>query len=429
MYAGGWSVGVFGALAAGVFVVLDPVRATSVAFLFMPQFFELLPDFFHTLWYVGFGLLMVAWLKELALARRHAVAPAHYLVLYTAFVGALLLSVRTGVDWRDYHAEWFAPEVMWLALTPLLASLTPLALVAAIPGRRQLRTVAYGVVAGGLLHTPIVFVFTARGPVVQDLERYYGLFGGPHTAGIFEALYLLCALALLWTEPALARRRVLLGCAVMFLGALVVSGSRTTLLTLLLAGGLSALFHLPQVLRKMSAIHIYLAGSLFVIGLVVANSVYTITPGGGVGGVYGMTLNDRLALIRYGLELLRESPLTGVGIGRHVMVLQSWPLPGVHKINLIHTYYVTILVETGFLGFVPFMAIVGVATSHFLTSLARFRAKNDFEMYCLTGAFFLAFVIVLAILATQAATGERLFWALVGTALAARRISLLGEPR
>ena len=75
------------------------------------------------------------------------------------------------------------------------------------------------------------------------------------------------------------------------------------------------------------------------------------------------TLNERLATIEVGLEMFADRPLLGVGLGCSVL---GWPIyadPGQSTDGWLHSHnsFIQVLSETGLLGAVPFLALVGLA--------------------------------------------------------------------
>lgn len=74
------------------------------------------------------------------------------------------------------------------------------------------------------------------------------------------------------------------------------------------------------------------------------------------------TLNERLATIEVGLAMFADRPLLGVGLGCSVL---GWPIyaePGTSMDGWLHSHnsFIEVLSETGLLGTVPFLLLVGL---------------------------------------------------------------------
>lgn len=59
-----------------------------------------------------------------------------------------------------------------------------------------------------------------------------------------------------------------------------------------------------------------------------------------------------------GLEMFKDHPLIGVGIGQFPIVYKDYLLPGAKVYTHIHCFYLHLLVELGLIGFSVFLLLV-----------------------------------------------------------------------
>lgn len=417
----------FGVPAIIAFLLLPPFlyfasglpRAAILAFALAPTLWETLPQPLHALWYVALTALAIAWTRRLIASPPDVRVPWHYGIAYGGFLAAMVLSIHFSVDKSLYLDALGIAELNRLRSEIFLASLPSVMLTSALTSRRHVRTVGWGILVGGFLHSVLIFFVYPADLDVLDIERYRGIFGSAHVAGLFGLLYLFVSFALLVGERERRPRRVLIASTAYFLVVLFLTGSRTAFLALLICAGIAVVRDFGAIRHRIRIGHIYLIVGMGLLSLVALASVVKITP----GGVYGTAASGRLTLIRYGLALFLDHAWTGVGIGMHVPLIQDLPLAPGFQSNVIHTYYVTLLAEMGLIGFLAFALIIGVAFYHFLRSGHRLKQRGDHELYNLSQAFFLSFVAVLVVFTMQGGTGLRLFWILAGVALALRQLS------
>lgn len=424
LLAGGWGLLGLPVLAGLLYLALDPFRAALLLFAVLPPFPELLPlPVRVALWYVPLAATAIAWL--IALTRGRAEVPRHYLAAYGAFVAAVLLSTAFGVDQRYYVPSDERLAVQLRIIQSLLASLVSVFLLPAVRDREQLRRLAWWIVLGGVAETAAMFLVEIYNPAAGPdiLSRSHGLFASVHYAGLFELLYLTLAVALLASERRRWQRLLMAVSIPLFLLGLYASRSRTAWAILPVLLLLMAWQDRATLLPRIRFAHALVAGILVavLVPFVVAR-VFVV-------GFYGPAWQGRVLLNRLGLGLFEQYPLTGIGFGLHTDVIPAQLTPHGFLGIYIHTYYVTLLAETGLFGFSAFMLIVGLTVFHFLKALRAFRAAGDEQLYHVTRAFFLTFCAVLGMFLTQGETGFRLFWAMVAMALVARRLARGPGPR
>lgn len=67
---------------------------------------------------------------------------------------------------------------------------------------------------------------------------------------------------------------------------------------------------------------------------------------------------QRIKMLLGGLEMLKDHPLTGVGIGQFPLVYENYLLPGADVYTHIHCFYLHLVVELGLIGFSVFLTLV-----------------------------------------------------------------------
>jgi O-antigen ligase len=414
-------------VAVVVYFGATSMRAAAFLLLFLPflvSYLEFNPPWRVYPGYLAVVILAVAWVRERRAAPERVRVPRRDLALFAGFAAMVWLSWAFG-DWRTSVP---VAQIRALGVTTrfCLASVVALLVVPALSDRGRVRTFMWVVLATALVPTYSLF-FIDTGQVDDPnllIERASGLFAhGPHTAGVYELFYLLTSLGLVVTEHDRVRRLWLSIATGVFFVALILTGSRTVLISLVVIG-VAALFTIGRaVWRRIGLVHVYFLIVAVVVTMLAAAPIVKITPG---TGVYQILTTGRMALVRFGLGLAASHPFLGVGFGIHDFYLAEQPAIAQFGLN-IHTYYVSILVETGVPGFLLFLTLIGSVVVHFIRAAAEFRAQGDTEMEVAANAFLLSFVGILFMFLTQAGIGIRLFWLLVGVAVALRGVARRGS--
>lgn len=426
LVVGGWAFLLLPGLAGLLYLALDLFRASVLIFTFLPPLSEFLPSgVAYTPWYAAFGTLVTSWLIALLRGRVHI--PFHYLGFYAAFWGAVTLSIVFGVERGLHIPTGLQSSALQMLIEPLLASLISVLLIPAVTDRNKLRGLAWCIVLAGLGYTFPMFFIQLQEPGEPGYERSAGFFKGVHNAGVFEVFYLLVAAALLASEHSKTRRLFLAGSALLFLAGAYASKSRTAWVALAVLLLVVLWQDRSELRRRIRFGHWYLATVFLLLALpVVLVRVFMISPVAltSPGGFFGAPWQGRMILAVAGVDLFRQSPVTGIGFGMHTFLIPVQILPTGWSFPYIHNYYVILLAETGVVGLTAFMLIVGVTVFHFVRAIRGFRREGDAELYHLTRAFFFGFCTILGMFLTQGGgAGYRLFWAIVAMAFVARRLA------
>ena len=355
------------------------------------------------------GVALVALVAERAFARKslNFAWPEGSLLL--GFLGAAALSSLTAL-WPRLAAE---------AVSDLLLKTTIVFffIVNCATTERRLRGVMWIMVIGGLLPAAGTLKNYMQGNLFDGRAAWVGIFANPNELA-YSLVILLPLAAFLATGMSLMPRLALLGIALLYVAAILVTFSRSGLLGLVAVIGLYAW-------RKRSILLQGLIVLLVVAGLVLGGRFWT--RGEGFTNLnQDVTVRQRLATSEAGLAMFADHPLLGVGLGCSVI---AWPLyapEGLYTRGALvtHNTFIQALGETGAIGFIPFILFIGFGLYH-VRKVALASAQ--------TGLANLGTGIEIAIwgfVACGLAGGYVLTWfpyILLGLAASARQIQLRGE--
>lgn len=125
------------------------------------------------------------------------------------------------------------------------------------------------------------------------------------------------------------------------------------------------------------------------------------------------TMGMRYSLWKAGWRMFLDKPLTGVGIGNFIGLLQFYGagLPFLaNKISWAHNTYVQILSETGIVGFLMFM---GMFVATFL-NLLKSKVSSEESGLTLSKIWLITFIVMILGGLTKSDHADKLTWAIVG---------------
>jgi putative inorganic carbon (hco3(-)) transporter len=188
---------------------------------------------------------------------------------------------------------------------------------------------------------------------VHTYFRVNSLFWDPNIFGRYMALTLIAVVAvMLWTRSA-RRTWVAGGVAVVFLAALAITYSQSSLIAFL--AGLAVLAALRWSVR-WTATACVVAAAIGLAGVAISDESLSVETSG------------RDELIEGGLELAEERPLTGHGSGSFQKEFERRSRFGDDKAEAVsHTEPVTVSAEQGALGLIAYLAVIVLA----IAALAR----------------------------------------------------------
>jgi O-antigen ligase len=295
------------------------------------------------------GVALAALLAERAFARKSLDFAWPEGSLLLGFLGAAALSSLTAL-WPRMAAE---------AVSGLLLKMTIVFffVVNCANTERRLRGVMWIMVIGGLLPAAGTLRNFVQGNLFEGRAAWVGIFANPNELA-YSLVILLPLAAFLAAGMALVPRLALLGVALVYVAAILVTFSRGGLLGLVAVMGLYAW-------RKRSILLQGLTVLLVVAGLVLASRFWS--RGEGFTNLnQDVTVRQRLATSQAGLAMFLDHPLVGVGLGCSVI---AWPLyapEGLYTRGALvtHNTFVQALAETGAIGFIPFVLFVGFGLYH-----------------------------------------------------------------
>jgi len=320
--------------------------------------------------------------------------------LMIAFLGAAALSCLTAL-WPGYAVQGVGDLAKMI--------LTFFFVLNCANSERRLRGVMWIMVIGGLFPALGTLKNYVAGNLYEGRAAWIGIFANPNE--VAYALVILVPLAVYLATPRGWFVRLLVtAISVLFAAAVFVTFSR---------GGLIALVAVIALIgwRKKNKWILGLTMILLVGGLLFASRFWS--RGEDFSQLNGdATVQSRLATTEAGFNMFLDHPLLGVGFGCSVI---AWPLyapQGLYTRGALvtHNTFIQALSETGLLGFVPFVLLIGVGLYQ-MRKLALSTAHAD-----LGAAIEVAF---LGLVFCGMSGGYVLTWfpyLLLGLAAAARRI-------
>ncbi len=268
--------------------------------------------------------------------------------LLLGFLGATALSSLTAL-WPRYALESVS-DLLKMAIVFFF-------IVNCANTERRLRGVMWTVVIGGLLPAFGTLHNYAQGNIVEGRTAWVGIFANPNEVA-YSLVILLPLAAFLAAGLGLRPRLALLGVALVFVAAILVTFSRGGLVGLVTVMGLYAW-------RKRSIVLQGVMVALVAAALVLAGRFWS--RGEGFQNLnQDNSFQERLATSQAGLAMFADHPLFGVGLGCSVI---AWPLyapEGLYTRGALvtHNTFVQALGETGAIGFIPFVLFVGFGLYH-----------------------------------------------------------------
>jgi O-antigen ligase len=268
--------------------------------------------------------------------------------LLLSFLGATALSSLTAL-WPRYAAESVS-DLMKMSIVFFF-------IVNCANSERRLRGVMWTIVIGGLLPAAGTLRNYLHGNMVEGRAAWVGIFANPNEVA-YSLVVLLPLAAFLAAGLGLMPRLALLGVALIYVAAILVTFSRGGLVGLVTVMGFYAW-------RKRSIVLQGMMVALVVAGLVLAGRFWS--RGEGFQNLnQDNSFQERLATSQAGLAMFADHPVLGVGLGCSVI---AWPLyapEGLYTRGALvtHNTFVQALGETGAIGFIPFVLFVGFGIYH-----------------------------------------------------------------
>lgn len=294
------------------------------------------------------GTALVMLIAERVFAKKslELASPEGYLLL--TFLGAASLSSLT--------ALW--PRLAVEAVSDLVKmSIVFFFIVNCANTASRLRGVMWTMVIGGLLPAAGTLRNYLQGNLVEGRAAWVGIFANPNELA-YSLVILLPLVAFLAAGLGLVPRLALLGVALLYVAAILVTFSRGGVVGLVAVMGLYAW-------RKRSVLLLGLMVLLVLSGLVLASRFWS--RGENFNNLnQDTTFRQRLATSQAGLAMFVDHPMLGVGPGCSVV---AWPLYApadlyTRSALVTHNSFIQALSEFGALGFVPFILFIGFGLYH-----------------------------------------------------------------
>lgn len=223
------------------------------------------------------------------------------------------------------------------------------------------------------------FSRTIDDPGASADGRHSGPYGDPNYWGRVLALLAPMAVLAAARRGGWAARSSVAAALAVLAGALVLSGSRGSLLAVLAALGLTAWLQWSR--KPAAALAAAALVGVAVIGAVrpalsALESLQLAARGGGDPSIVG-----RLGALQYGIDMVLEQPVLGVGLGRFVEVAPEYQRRDGFVFGEAlapHNLYLEAAAETGFTGLLAWLAIVAAVVM--VAARARARARARFAL-------------------------------------------------
>jgi len=263
--------------------------------------------------------------------------------LLIAFLAAAALSCLTAL-WPGYAAQ-NVEDLAKMILTWFF-------LLNCATTERRLRGVMWIMVVGGLFPALGTLKNFLAGNMYEGRAAWVGIFANPNE--VAYALVILVPLAVYLATPRGWWVRLLVSAIlVLFSAAVYVTFSRGGLIALAAVIALIGWRKRNKWILGLTAI-LLAAGSMFASRYWSRDQDFSQLNG-------DATVEQRLATTQAGFDMFLDHPLLGVGFGCSVV---AWPLyapQGVYTRGALvtHNTFIQALSETGLLGFVPFVGLIG----------------------------------------------------------------------
>lgn len=349
----------------------------------------------------GVGALVVAWPYRRPLLAEPAVAALGLMIVYSAV--RTIVSSEPAVGWGavyGYIAHWVLPLLLGYLAGRAVPALMPRLITVLSAGFMALFAVTFTAYLGlmpGIVTIPGLgeFVFVES-----------GLFKGLHSHIALAALCLILIFvhAHLWVENRRPFSLAVIGVCVV---VLVLTGSRGYYIAAIVSGAAFALWH-AVTRRKYKQLFagIGLAAAVAVLAYAAVPTLRARIHG---AGPQDNNVRERLALYSVAVSEIKDRPLTGFGPGQGIRQSAYFArlepdMRGVGRHPHLHSFYLNLLADTGFIGCMLFAAII-------VTLLRRlWRAGAGGPSYAAT-------------------LGRGLFWAFIGVLVGDCFDTLLLGPR
>jgi O-antigen ligase len=323
--------------------------------------------------------------------------------LLIGFLGIAALSCMTAL-WPG-HAVAAVSDLSKMVLVFFL-------IVNAATTVRRLRGLMWTMAIGGLIPAVSVLRNYWQGQIVEGRTAWVGIFANPNDLA-YSLVILVPIVAFLAVELGWLGRLVVVGMSLVYMAGVYVTFSRGCLIGLVAVIALIAWKQRSMVLKALIIVAIG-AAMMFASRFWSRNEDFKNIS-------EDDSFQERIATSQAGLSMFLDHPLLGVGPACSVV---AWPLyapQGLYTRGALvtHNTFIQALSETGALGFVAFMAFVGLGVYH-ATKLAGHPSRPN--LACVGSGLAIAMV---GFFVCGLSNGNVLTWfpyILVGMVTAARRI-------
>lgn len=411
-------------------VLLPNLFISFLCFLcFLPTLGNLDTDqYLPYIWLFFYGIFVASWLYNVLTCPKRIYFNVPLTLLYLSFLLVCLLSLAYNYgattliyplqDFLGYHRRLY--EVLFSGSLLVLS-------MSACEKEEQLEKIFWLIVLTGIPYAVSIFFFGLEVEAGGVIGRHAGFFGEPHTAATYMMICTIVALSLFGFSTKKTSGYLIL-IVLLFLFAEFFTNSRTILVILFIVFLIYSFMEggFKKLILYFTVFIIFLAASFpFTSGLFRESILTIFTALSGIldpsitSPISASTethLGERMSTFvirvdqaKIGLQLASQHPYLGVGLGLHQWIVD---LP---VVQVLHSYYMIVLVENGIIGLIIFLMIIFTTLFMGYRSYKFYRCINNKRMSSITRGLLLSFISIILMFIIQPGIleGERIFWVLI----------------
>jgi len=311
---------------------------------------------------IALAAIATLWLEKAVAGQEFVLVwPESHLLI--TFLAAAALSVPAAL-WTRQAAEYTMDFAKIVTIYFLIIN--------TVDSEKRLRIFMWCMVLGGLIPALATIRNYLTGLTGSDgRTAWIGFFANPNELAISLAILIPIAVSLGLSRGFFTKISNW-GIVAVYVAAIFVTYSRGGFVGLIFVLGLTALR-----LQKSRSVPV-IAFLMLAAAAIYLNSHWT--RGEGFANLQAdVSVQQRIATIRAGIDMFLDHPVFGVGIGCFIV---GWPLYAPKelytRVALVnHNTVIQVLSETGLVGFIPFMLLIGAALLHMRRTARMLKAADS----------------------------------------------------
>jgi putative inorganic carbon (hco3(-)) transporter len=178
------------------------------------------------------------------------------------------------------------------------------------------------------------------------------------------------------------KKIVTLGIAAILILGLVLSYSRSGVVALLFAFGCIVL------LERRRMIVWIIMGTVLIIAVILVPPNFVARMLSALELAQDASIAVRIDLWNVAMEFFKQHPIKGIGLGQFVAIESGFT----HHIEpkIAHNMFLEIATETGIVGLIIFLGILGLTFFNFWRAASDFKQANDIQMFIISAGMWIA---------------------------------------